>query len=101
MTQKSWRIVSRLIEGKFLNYNSLLNKDFETKVIINIKDLQSSLERASLISMNDKNSPVKLFIGNDKIVITSNADLGNAREEVKAEIEGNTFEIGYNPAFFN
>ena len=96
---KSWRIVSRLIEGKFLNYNSLLNKDFETKVIINIKEFQSSLERASLISMNDKNSPVKLFIGNDKIVITSNADLGNVREEVKAEIEGNTLEIGYNPAF--
>ncbi len=96
---QSWRIVSRLIEGKFLNYNSLLNKEFETRVIINIKDFQSSLERASLISMNDKNSPVKLTIGNDKIVITSNTELGAAREEIKVEIEGNNLEIGYNPAF--
>lgn len=96
---QSWKIVSRLIEGKFLNYNSLLNKEFETKLIVNIKDFQSSLERASLISMTDKNSPVKLFIGNDKVVITSNADLGNVREEVKAEVEGKSLEIGYNPVF--
>ncbi len=96
---QSWRIVSRLIEGKFLNYNSLLNKEFETKVIINIKEFQASLERASLISMNDKNSPVKLFIGNDKIVITSNAELGNVREEIKVDIEGNNLELGYNPAY--
>ncbi len=96
---QSWRIVSRLIEGKFLNYNSLLNKEFETKVIINIKEFQSSLERASLISMNDKNSPVKLSIGNDRIVITSNAELGAVREEIKVEIEGNNLEIGYNPAY--
>ncbi len=96
---QTWRIVSRLIEGKFLNYNSLLNKEFETKVIINIKDFQSSLERASLISMNDKNSPVKLNIEDDKIIITSNADLGNVREEVRADIEGKNLEIGYNPAF--
>lgn len=96
---QSWRIVSRLIEGKFLNYNSLLNKEFETRVIINIKEFQSSLERASLISMNDKNSPVKLSIGNDRIVITSNAELGAVREEIKVDIEGNNLEIGYNPAF--
>lgn len=96
---QSWRIVSRLIEGKFLNYNSLLNKDFETKVIINTKEFQSSLERASLISMNDKNSPVKLFINDEKIVITSNAELGAVREEIKADVEGNNLEIGYNPAF--
>ncbi len=96
---QSWRIVSRLIEGKFLNYNSLLNKEFETKVIINIKEFQSSLERASLISMNDKNSPVKLSIGNDKIVITSNAELGAVREEIKVDIEGNNLEIGYNPVY--
>lgn len=96
---KSWRIVSRLIEGKYLNYNSLLNKEFETKVIVNIKEFQSSLERASLICMNDKNSPVKLVIGNEKIIITSNAELGAVREEVNCEIEGNNLEIGYNPAF--
>ncbi|QNU66983.1 DNA polymerase III subunit beta [Ruminiclostridium herbifermentans] len=96
---KSWRIVSRLIEGKFLNYNSLLNKEFETKVIINNKEFQSSLERASLISMNDKNSPVKLFINNDKIVITSNAELGNVREEINCEMVGNSLEIGYNPTY--
>jgi len=96
---KAWRIVSRLIEGKFLNYNSLLNKEFETKVIVNIKEFQQSLERASLISMNDKNSPVKLYIADEKIVITSNAELGAVREEIKGEIEGNNLEIGYNPAF--
>lgn len=95
----NWRIVSRLIEGKYLNYNSLLNKDFETKVYINTKDLQASLERASLISMNDKNSPVKLCIGDEKVIITSNADLGAVREELNVEIEGKSLEIGYNPAF--
>ncbi|PYG88995.1 DNA polymerase-3 subunit beta [Ruminiclostridium sufflavum DSM 19573] len=96
---ESWRIVSRLIEGKFLNYNSLLNKEFETKVIITNKEFQASLERASLISMNDKNSPVNLFINDDKIIITSKAEFGNVREEIKCDIEGNNLEIAYNPTF--
>ncbi len=96
---QSWRIVSRLIEGKYLNYNSLLNKEFETKVVINTKEFQASLERASLISMNDKNSPVKLLIDDDKLVITSTAELGTVREEIKVDVQGKKLEIGYNPAF--
>lgn len=93
------KVVSRLLEGKFLNYNSLINKDFETKVRVCTKEFLSSMERASLIAMNERNNPIKIKIGEDKITITSHTEVGAAREEVRVNVEGKELEIGYNPTY--
>lgn len=93
------KIVSRLIEGEYLNYESILPKEFETKIRVKNKDLLSSLERASLITLDEKKYPVKFTISEEEIVISSNTNLGNVREKVSANINGNEMEIGFNPKF--
>lgn len=94
------KIVSRLLEGEYLNFRSLIPQDFETKITVNTKDILSSIERASLITMEEKKYPVKFKITDDKIIMSSNTDIGAVREEIRVEMEGNKLEIGFNPRYF-
>jgi DNA polymerase-3 subunit beta len=95
------KIVSRLIEGEFLNYNSIIPKEHETKITIDTKEFLSCLERASLVITSDERRyPVNFDISNDRMVITTNTDVGNAREEIKLEMEGSDVDIAFNPRYF-
>lgn len=95
------KVVSRLLEGEYLNYRGVLPQEHETKVRIPTKELLSSFERASLIiNSEERRYPVKLNIDDEKVIITSNSDLGNVREEIRIEMEGNNLEIAFNPRYF-
>jgi DNA polymerase III, beta subunit len=95
------KVVSRLLEGEYLNYKGILPQDHETKVRVTAKELLSSFERASLIiTAEERRYPVKISIDDEKMVITSNSDVGNVREELKIETEGNNIEIAFNPRYF-
>lgn len=94
------KVVSRLLEGEYLNYKGIIPQDYETKLRVKTKELMSSIERASLISMDEKKYPVKFTLDNDKIIISSNTELGAVREEIRVDIEGKNIEIGFNPKYF-
>lgn len=94
------KVVSRLLEGEYLNYNSIIPKDFESKLRVKTKEILSSLERASLITAEEKKYPVKFSILDDKIVISSNTEIGAVREEVRVDVSGNRLDIGFNPRYF-
>lgn len=95
------RVVSRLLDGEYLNYNGILPKEHETQVRVNTKELMASLERASLvITSEERRFPVKINISDDKMVINSNTDLGSVREEIKVDMKGNNIDIAFNPKYF-
>lgn len=92
-------VVSRLLEGEFLKYEQAFNADYQTKIIVNRKEYLNSIERAALISRDSKNNPVKTEIKNNKMIITSNTDLGTAYEEVEIQAEGESLVIAFNPKY--
>lgn len=94
------KVVSRLLEGEYLNYKNIIPQDHETRVKVQTKELLSSIERASLITMEEKKYPVKFTIADDKIVMSSNTDIGAVREELRVEMTGNRLEVGFNPRYF-
>ncbi|MFZ5987486.1 MAG: DNA polymerase III subunit beta [Bacillota bacterium] len=94
------KVVSRLLEGEYLNYKSIIPKEYETKVKVNTKDILSSLERASLITADEKKYPVKFNVTDEKIIISSNTEIGAVREEVRVEVSGSNLDIGFNPRYF-
>jgi DNA polymerase-3 subunit beta len=94
-------LVSRLLEGEYLNYNGIIPKDHETRISVNTKELLACFERASLVITNDERRyPVRLTISDEKVVITSNTEVGNVREEIRTEMEGRELEISFNPRYF-
>jgi DNA polymerase III subunit beta len=94
------KVVSRLLEGEYLNYRGIIPNEHETRIKVNTKDILSSIERASLITMEEKKYPVKFSIHDDKIIISSNTDVGAVREELRVDMHGNKLEIGFNPRYF-
>jgi len=63
--------------------------------------LLASFERASLIiSAEERRYPVRINIEDEKMVITSNSEVGNVREELKIDTEGNNMDIAFNPRYF-
>lgn len=94
-------VLTRLLEGTFLNYQRNLEMPFETKIVVNKKELLDSVDRAALISRESKNSPIRFEINENKIVITSNAETGTAREEVEIEMKaGEPLTIAFNPKYY-
>ena len=95
------KVVSRLLEGEYLNYRGIVPKDYETSIKISTKELLSSIERASLIiTMEERRYPVRFNISDDKIVVTSNTDVGAVREELNIDMSGAKIDIGFNPRYF-
>ena len=98
------KIVTRLLEGEFLNYRSVIPQKWETKIIINKNNLQNCLERVSLISASliekEKKYPVKIKIEVGKATIMCTNQTGDAKEEIYLETEGKNLEIGVNPKYF-
>lgn len=92
-------IVSRLLDGDFPKYNNMFSKDYEIKIIIDRKELIASLERAALITRESKKNPIKIDIIDQKMIITSNTEIGNVYEELEVEKQGKNIEIAFNPKY--
>ncbi len=94
------KIVTRLLEGDFIDYKKLLPREYNSKVKLNTKELLNSIERASLLSQSEKNNLIKLSIRDNTMAITSNTDKGNVYEEVGLELEGEYLDIAFNSRYF-
>lgn len=96
---KDTKIVLRLLEGDFIKYKDIVPKNYNTRVIINRKELLNSIERASLLAKEGKNNLAKFSIQADKLVITSRSEEGNVKEEIFIEKLGDDLDIGFNSKY--
>ena len=98
------KIVTRLLEGEFLNYQNVIPTSWETKIRIDKNILQNCLERVSLISSSsiekEKKYPVKIKVEIGKVILSCTNQTGDAKEEIIIETEGKQLEIGVNPKYF-
>ena len=93
------KIISRLLEGKFINYNSLLPQEHKLLVNVNRQELQNAIERASLMAKDGNTNLIKLDIQQDNLVITSNSQLGKVREEMSIKLQGDEVQIAFNSRY--
>lgn len=93
------KIISRLLEGKFINYNSLLPQEHKLSVHVNRQELQNSIERASLMAKDGNTNLIKLDIQQDNLIISSNSQLGKVREEISMKLQGDEIQIAFNSRY--
>ena len=93
------KIISRLLEGKFINYNSLLPQEHKLLVDVNRQELQNAIERASLMAKDGNTNLIKLDIQQDNLIITSNSQLGKVREEMSIKLQGDEVQIAFNSRY--
>ena len=92
----SYSLVSRLLEGEFLKYQSTIPVNCTTTARINLRQFTESIERASLIITNKLKSPVRCVFDEGSIAISSSTSLGAASDRIAASVTGQRVEIGFN-----
>ncbi|MDE5722052.1 MAG: DNA polymerase III subunit beta [Clostridia bacterium] len=99
VSEKDTVLTSRLYNGDFIKKENIIPKDFTTLVTVNKDALKASIERAAILVRNDKNSLIIFDVSGDKIEISSNSDIGNVQEPVKAVVNGKDVRIAMNSKF--
>ena len=92
-------VVSRLIEGEYFKINQMLSSDYETKFVINKKELLSCIDRATLLVKEGDKKPIIFRITDEDMEISINSQLGSMKEDIDIQKEGKDILIGFNPKF--
>ncbi len=92
-------VVSRLIEGEYFRIEQMLSSDYETKISINKKELQSCIERASLLVKEGDKKPIIMNILDDSMELKINSFIGSMNEDIDIVKTGKDLMIGFNPKF--
>ena len=92
----STKVITRLLDGEFINYKQIIPQTSNTTITINKKQLEYGVERAGLLARMDKNNLVKFDIRNNLLTLTSASDIGNVTENITVSLEGKDLTIGFN-----
>lgn len=95
----STKLISRLLDGEYVNYQSILPKLFTTKVSINVKELADSAERALLMAKEGKSNMIKFNFEGNAVNITANSEKGSINDEVEINLVGKGIEIAFNAKY--
>ena len=91
-----YTIMSRLIEGEFLNYHNVIPDGSRTRVTLDTKEFIETIERASLIITERLKNPLRISFTAGKVVVRCQTNLGRVVDEFNADCEGDEVEIGFN-----
>lgn len=96
----SIELMSRLIEGKFPDYEKIIPKSTKTKITVSTEDLSLVVKRVSLFARENNNS-IKVAATNDgKLIIsTEETKIGEEKAEVSVKVEGENNKIALNAQY--
>ncbi len=89
-------VISRLLEGDFLDYNSAIPTTDSTIVEINTQDFINSIDRMSLLIIERITTPVRCVFENNVVYLKCATALGKASDSIDCKTEGDSIEIGFN-----
>jgi DNA polymerase-3 subunit beta len=91
--------VTKLVEGKFPDYNRVIPKGHKNKVTLGRAPLLSCLQRAAILT-SEKFKGVRLNLDPGLLrIASSNAEQEEAKEELEIDYDGDAIEIGFNVTY--
>jgi DNA polymerase III beta subunit len=91
--------VTKLVEGKFPDYNRVIPKNHKNSVTLGRAPLLASLQRAAILT-SEKFKGVRVNIEPGVLrIASSNAEQEEAKEELEVDYNGDAIEIGFNVTY--
>jgi DNA polymerase-3 subunit beta len=91
--------VTKLVEGKFPDYNRVIPKNHKNAVVLGRAALLASLQRAAILT-SEKFKGVRINIEPGVLrIASSNAEQEEAKEELEVDYTGDAIEIGFNVTY--
>lgn len=95
----STKVYSRLLEGSFIKYSSLIPTDQQISVVVNVNEFVHAIERVSLMAKDGNNNLIKMSIKNDEMELTSNSQMGKSKELITVDKQGEDIDIAFNSRY--
>lgn len=95
-----YNVVSRLIEGEYIDYNSAIPVSSTSTVVVNTKSLINSIERAALLIHEKAKTPLRMEFKDDGIHLSCSSSSGKANDHCEATLDGDSILMGINHRFF-
>ena len=90
---------SKLIDGKFPDYQRVLPQNSDKNLVLNRELLRQALTRASILS-NEKYRGIRLLMDNNIMrIVANNPEQEEAEEQVELEYQFDALEIGFNVTY--
>lgn len=95
-------VYAKQLADTFFDYRSILKYgNCTTAIKVNQQNLYDAVDRVSIMARGNKGkfNAVSFVIKDDEITISTDAEIGNVVEKVKAEVEGKGLTICFNPLY--
>lgn len=89
-------LISRRLEGDFLNYRNAIPQNNPISVIADRRMLISAIDRCSLIITEQQKSPLRCTLENHLLKLQTATAIGTAYDECMVASSGERLEIGFN-----
>ena len=98
-TTQAFTFTSKLVDGKFPDYDRVLPKGSDKEVVAERDVLKQALARAAILS-NEKYRGIRMqFNAGDLRIVANNPEQEEAEDVVAIEYDGETLEIGFNVSY--
>jgi len=92
----SYSVVSRLLEGEFLDYKNSIPLGFKSVASISTRSFIDSVERVSLLISDRMRSPLRVLFQPGGVTLSCSTSLGKSHDEIDCGLEGEAVEMGFN-----
>ena len=92
------RTTTRLLDGEFPKYRSLLPNESSTTAIVDTTELVNAVKRVALVA--ERNTPIRMHFAHGEINMRAGSgDDAQANEVLEVDVDGDPIEIAFNPGF--
>lgn len=95
----NYSIISRLLDGDFLDYNAAVPKTSTTTVLINTGDALDCIESTIPVIENNAKNPIRVLFDADEMRVSTVSVLGRSIDYTHANVSGVRVEIGFNSKY--
>ncbi|MBR0413803.1 MAG: DNA polymerase III subunit beta [Clostridia bacterium] len=96
----TYSIISRLIEGEFLNYSRTIPAGSKTQTVVSTEELLKAIERTAIVITDRVKSPVRCIFSGNEIKMNCITNTARVNDRISASVLGEKMEIGFNSKYF-
>lgn len=93
---------TRILDGTYPDTSKLIPQSFQTEMVVGTKDIADAIDRAYLLSREDKTNIVRMLMSEDQSIeiSSSSSELGKLTEQVNLhKLKGELLKISFNSKY--
>jgi len=92
-------LTTKLIDGRFPDYERVIPRESDNRILAGREVLRAGLSRASILS-NEKFRGIRLILTKNLLTaVAHNPEQEEAQEEIEVEYSGDNLEVGFNVSY--